>query len=583
MLPLFATPWAFAALVALPALTAMYLLRHSYRRVSVSSLMLWLDVAESRATGLKVRRLQTPLLFFLELLALILVAFAATGPSLEVGPGVRPLIVVLDDSFSMQAGSESSARNLAIAALKRELRPSSYASVRFVLAGTSPQALGETIDNLALAGAIFDEWRCQAPTAKLNEALALAGELGGDQARFVVVTDHKPPEEPKTGRVVWWAFGEPRPNLAIVRAGRNTRDDQDRVAFEIANFSEARRDATVVLETVPGAKEIHRDRLSLSPGEIQRQVLRLSSGAGPLKLRIVESDALDLDNQAFLVAEELMPIRVDLRISDKQLYELFDKALQATGKTLPPGKRPHLVVTDAAEATGIDSESWVVHALQEQDVDAYLGPFVLERTHPLTEGLSLAGVVWAAGKSAETPGSPVIMAGNVPLITDAESATKQHRIRIRLRPDLSTLPQTPAWPILAWNLVTWRSSELPGLRRVNLRLGETAVITARPGIDRVLVKPPTGEPKTIDVKAEQAAIVVEEPGIYEVRHDNETTTFAVSVQSPAESNLMECVTGRWGEWAEDTDAPPGLVSLTWILCLLAIAVLTVHLYLATRG
>src|SRR4051812_10206951 len=98
MLPLFAAPWAFLALAALPALATIYVLRHSYRRVSVPNLMLWLDVAESRASGLKVRRLQTPLLFFLELAALALLALAATGPRLEVGPGARPLVVVLDDS-----------------------------------------------------------------------------------------------------------------------------------------------------------------------------------------------------------------------------------------------------------------------------------------------------------------------------------------------------------------------------------------------------------------------------------------------------------------------------------------------------
>src|SRR5689334_13899801 len=111
MLPLFATPWAFAALLALPTLTALYWLRNSYRQVRVSSLMLWLD-AEARASGLRVRRLKTPLLFFLELAALALLAVAATGPRLEVGSGNWPLVVVLDDSYSMRAGGDASPRVL---------------------------------------------------------------------------------------------------------------------------------------------------------------------------------------------------------------------------------------------------------------------------------------------------------------------------------------------------------------------------------------------------------------------------------------------------------------------------------------
>src|SRR5688572_4218717 len=121
MLPLFATPWAFAALLAVPTLTALYWLRNSYRQVPVSSLMLWRDLVESRASGLRVQRLQTPLLFFLELAALILLAIAATGPRLEVGAGHWPLVVVLDDSFSMRAGGDDSPRARAGLALDNEL------------------------------------------------------------------------------------------------------------------------------------------------------------------------------------------------------------------------------------------------------------------------------------------------------------------------------------------------------------------------------------------------------------------------------------------------------------------------------
>jgi hypothetical protein len=575
MLPLLATPWALVALAAVPALTALYVLRHSFRRVPVSSLMLWLDAAESRATGMKVRRLQTPILFFLELLALLLFVLAAADPRIEVGAGALPLVVVLDDSFSMQAGGADSARSRGLVALQRELPASSHATIRYVLAGSTSQTLGETHD--------LDDWRCRASTSRLAEALVLASELGGPTSRLLVVTDHAPTEEPKLGRLVWWAFGEPRPNVAVVNAGRTTRDDQDRVSFEIANYAEGPRDVTVVVDTVPAAKELHRERVALAARATARRALRLTPGAGPLRIRILESDALDFDNQAFLEAEEIAPIRVDLSISDETIRGLFDKALKATGKTLPPGKRPDLLVTDAAVIPTVDPETWIVQVLAEKEADAFLGPFVLERTHPLAEGLDLAGVVWGAGKSTELPGTPIVMAGNVPLLTDTESAAGQHKLRIRLRPDLSMLPRTPAWPILVWNLTAWRSRELPGLARVNLRLGETAVVSVPPGVDKVEVKSPDGSLQTTAVRGQRAAILAEEPGVYEIRHGGETSHFAVSARSAEESDLKDCVTGKWGEWIEDAAAPPGIASLRWLLCLAALAVLAVHLYLATRG
>ena len=45
-----------------------------FQRRVVSSLMLWQDQREARDGGLRVQRIQTPLLFFLEILALLLLA-----------------------------------------------------------------------------------------------------------------------------------------------------------------------------------------------------------------------------------------------------------------------------------------------------------------------------------------------------------------------------------------------------------------------------------------------------------------------------------------------------------------------------
>ncbi len=106
MLPLFTTPMAFWGLLALPVLVGIYWLRTRHRRYPVSSLMLWLDPQESRQGGTRIDRLRTPLLFFLELIALTLLALAAADPHLPLRESVRPLIVILDDSFSMQAGGE---------------------------------------------------------------------------------------------------------------------------------------------------------------------------------------------------------------------------------------------------------------------------------------------------------------------------------------------------------------------------------------------------------------------------------------------------------------------------------------------
>ena len=122
----------------------------------------------------------------------------------------------------------------------------------------------------------------------------------------------------------------------------------------------------------------------------------------------------------------------------------------------------------------------MVRLLADKDAEAYSGPFVMDRTHPLTDGLSLRGVIWGAGKTEGLDGNPVIMAGNIVLLTDAESQTEagfaRHELRCRLRPDLSTLQDSPDWPILIWNILHWRTAQAIGPIAPNVRLGETVAI-----------------------------------------------------------------------------------------------------------
>ena len=65
-MPVFTFPLAFIALLAVPALVAIYWLRNQSRERHVSSLLLWLDERQMWEGGRRIQRLQTPLLFFLE-------------------------------------------------------------------------------------------------------------------------------------------------------------------------------------------------------------------------------------------------------------------------------------------------------------------------------------------------------------------------------------------------------------------------------------------------------------------------------------------------------------------------------------
>src|SRR6266511_1789060 len=469
-MPVFTFTIAFIALLAAPALVAIYRLRNQSRERRVSSLLLWLDEKQMWEGGRMIHRLQTPLLFFLELLAILLLVTAAAGPMMRAGAGGRPLVIVLDDSFSMLAGAgkgdtAGSVRDRATRAIESELKSDRYEPVSFVGAGESPQLLGEAANNVDQAVKLLQNWRCGAPVAEIEEAITFAFELGGPRARALVVTDHAPQQDLSDSRLQWWSFGSSQPNFAFVNAARTLRDDEDRVLLEIANLSSAPGSTTLSVESGepnnPQSQSPNPQSIALGAGETRRILLTLKPGAPALRARL----------------------------SDAAMRALVEKAVASSPNASLSANKPELVITDDGDAKIEDAEAWTLRIISESEAASFLRPFGIDRSHPLSEVLSLGGVVWGGGKSGQLAGTPVVNAGDVPLLTDIERAGP-HDLRLRLRPDLSTLQESPNWPILIWNLINWRAQAAPGLRQTNLRLGGDAALTVESGVESVSVIDP---------------------------------------------------------------------------------------------
>ncbi|MGH7225718.1 MAG: hypothetical protein ACRELF_21070, partial [Gemmataceae bacterium] len=447
-------------------------------------------------------------------------------------------------------------------------------------------ALGETAYTTVEAMDRLRDWHCRAAASRLEEALSFASELGGELPLLLVLTDREPAppllppqdgggEGGGRGRIQWWSFGQPRANLAIVNAARTPHESGERCLLEIANYSDNTETTTLVLETGAAAKEHQRSTLHLPPHETQRFLLTLADKTPTLSARI-DNDDLAVDNRVSLLSSTARPIRTMVRIKDKELHQPIDKALRASHQAEMVEKEPDLVFLDGTEASKDVGDAWVVRLLAERDAVPYAGPFVLDRNHPLTEGLSLKDAIWGGGKDPTLPGSPVILAGSVPLLTDVETRTHGHELRLRLRPDLSTLPDAPAWPILIWNLLQWRASVKPGLHRFNFRLGEQVAMTfavPRPSVD---VVPPDGTRQTMPVQEGRLVLRPDEVGVWSIEAGEESASFAVNALSANESDLSGCVSGRWGDWLDETSLRLEYQSIAWILLLLVLAIATVH-------
>lgn len=575
-MPVFSFPIAFLALLAVPLLVAIYFLRNRAKERRVSSLLLWLDVRQRWDGGQRIHKLQTPLLFFLELLAILLLVMAAAKPLLRAGDAGKPLVVVLDDSFSMQAGGEDSSRNRAVAAIRGELKAGRYDPVRLVLAGETPQLLGEATGNVEPVVGLLENWKCGAASAKLEDAVAFGFELGGNRARVLVVSDHAPIQEPNDSRLQWWAFGSALPNLAFTAASRSARGEEERVMLEVTNLSAQSATANVTIESDTSANA---QALSLAANESRRITLTIKNSSSPLRGKLGQDD-LPVDNEVVLMPEASKIVRVDLRLNDPKLGELVERALESSAQTRITSERPELVITDKSEPQSSDADAWTLQLMNEAGASSYLGPFVVDRAHPLTDGLSLGGVVWGAA-NGQLPGTPIITAGNIALLTDIDRSGR-HELRMRLRPELSTLHETPNWPILISNLIEWRASVAPGLRQANVVLGGTANVTLEPDVQSVRLFDPKKQNRELPVRDKAVAIKADTAGVYELRAGEARYSFAANAVSRDESDLSKANSGQWGNWANATTLQWEYRSVVWALLLLVLAALVVHAWLIRR-
>jgi Aerotolerance regulator N-terminal len=550
-------PAALLGLLALAPLVAIYLFHRKPRTRNVSSLMLWAALRRPAIGGRKREFLRLPLTFWLEALAIALLVLAAAGPLLPRLARQRPLIVILDDSLSMQAGRATTAQSRARDWLRGELR--AYDPVRIILAGATPQL------------ATLEQWSCTASTADLDAALALGAQLAGRNALLLVVTDHAPPR--KLGpRVRWRAFGEAEPNAAFVAATRSPAG-RDRVLFEVAadapmttTFTLWSAAAVPPLSSHSGgtAAVLQKRVLQLKRGETQRITLELLPATGAVEARLGD-DAAAFDNRVLLLPERRPLVRVRVDVADARLREQIERAINATGRALI-ADNGELLITDRAQPS---PSRWTLELVTHGDAPVtHAGPFVIDRMHPLTAGVDLDGVLWTASRGS-LPGAPVILAGSQPLLTDATLAGGIHELRMRVDPALSTLQKSTAWPALLWNLIDWKAMQTPGFRAANVALGATAELALPPRTERVRVTPPGATAREVAPRGNVLPIAASRPGLWRANE----YAFACNALDAEESDLSHAASGTWSGWTEASLVAGGYADVAWLALLAALAVL----------
>ena len=603
---LLTSPLSLIALAAVPVLIGIYLFRTRSRRYVVSSLFLWVDQQQSRQGGRQISKLQTPLLFFLELVALALLALAATGPNMRGENVTRPTVVVLDCSWSMTAGFDGDTpQKRALDDLAKFLRSEQPYPLQFVLAGAEISTISGRATNAAEAERMLADWQCLAPTALLDSAISFATGTSVADVKILVVTDQLPQVELPVGKIEWRAYGKALDNMALTGASRIYQGDKDKLLVEATNFSNNTQTLRMTLTAATGGTSLQNTVLQnidepIGPMSTRRYHLTLPDGIQDIEARIAD-DALPIDNHAILLPPHRRPVRVAIRHLPESIAEPLRRGLAATGIAQFDDLNPEICFTGGnltaaeQETPDLPDGCWLARfytSLDETKVEAFVGPFIIDRTHVLAEGLSLEGVVWAAENDVSLPGWSMLAVGNVPLVSEQNRPNRTKHLHLQIRPDLSTLTISPGWPILLWNILQYRAAQSPGIRINNVRLGTAAVFTPFPGDDELRITTPSGagtasqrpaNVRTMSVRSNWVSLPADEVGVYTVQAASGEYRFSVLPLASDESDLTGAITGRWGGRLDQETLESDYRNMTWLPLLLVAAILLLHLsFIANR-
>ncbi|MEZ5976943.1 MAG: hypothetical protein R3F34_01825 [Planctomycetota bacterium] len=309
----------------------------------------------------------------------------------------------------------------------------------------------------------------------------------------------------------------------------------------------------------------------------------------------IEPDALEVDDATHLAPARPREVRVAV-FGDAALLRatmlaskndgVADRVARVAPSTVlaSDARSADLVLDLAGDAgVGASASTWVLRVVPPATPTAWVGPFLVERHHPLLVGTTFDGVAWVGDESADLGGAPIVSAGFATLVSER---TVYEGREIVLNTDLAagTFTRSPDWPILLSNLVEWRRRALPGPRDVNLVVGQELWVGAPEGGTFVL-EGPTGRVERSGTR-ELLFPAFELPGAYTLSRDGRRIAdVGVGFLDATESDLRGLSSGSAGGGGAATARIAGGSSRSeWLLTLLALALVAADWwFLGRRG
>ncbi len=479
-----ANPFGLLALLGIPAVLAIHFLQRKAIELPVSTLFLLERTQRDAASGRRLERIIPSIPLWMQLLAVLLLAWFLAEPRFQKSGSVQRIAVVLDSSASLGVF-----KNEAIARLAAELPafqgPASTVELTVIESVPSRPRLyaGSSVEELK---AVLEKWQPLDGLTDPTQALRLARSLVSREGTVIYLTDTPAASLPFEARLI--AVGEPVENVGFTGISFATEEGTLIWRALVRNYSKTAVDRTWSMQTATSGTEprpLHLDANALV-------TLQAAFPADAKNVRLVLSpDRFTLDDTLPLVAPKPKTLAL-FTATSPAFADLTTKLLRALDAAVPT----HDAATADLSITSYDPldpvlppGNSIIFVEDSTRSGAYLKGGILAEPHPLLDGLN-----WQSLLVRETiqldrlPSDSVLLwQEKRPLIflrdkpaNEKQPATRQLCFNFDLR--LSNTGIQPAFIVLLHRFAESIREAKVAPTSANLETGQPIQITSVPNI-----------------------------------------------------------------------------------------------------
>lgn len=563
---MFANPLGLLSLLAIPAILTIHFLQRKSITIPISTLFLLERTQREAVSGRRFERLIPSVPLWMQLLAVLLIAWLLSEPRFQKENSVQRVAIVMDASASMQVFKKD-----AIAALKSKLPglQGSASSMEIVLLsalpGTDRIYSGNSTEEMIAA---LEKFSPDAGVTDPSYALRLARSIISNEGILIYLTDTPLEKLPYEAQLI--SVGRPVENVGFT--GVSFENTQGALTFRaiVRNYGSSPASRTWSLVTKNGRSEPR--EFDIKPSAFTTIQAAFPENSEQVRLEL-SSDEFSLDNVLPMVAPQPKELKLFAATSPafRDLSEKLLRSLAATSASNDAAESD-LVITSYDPLDPVVPQSNAILFVEDpSSAGKYLSGGILAEAHPLMDGIN-----WQALLVRETLELPRVASDRVllwqekrPLIFLREESGKSILcFNFDLR--LSNATQQPAFIVLLHRFAETLRDKKIAPQKLNLETGQPIQITSAADIPLMVS---AVDPAGNSIKPPAAGIAPTTPGFITMKQGEKilleaATQFAdtreadLSKTAPAE---IESFTNKAS--LQNHTTPDPLMRL-WILILL---------------